>query len=241
MALLMFTDEHKSPDVHHEASLIIGDKNYILLQEKLQHLACKYFPTKALGNRVNIHASPMWFGNKDKGRGGVDWSDVSQQVVREFFKEACALINDLSEDIYVQRLRTKSSSNVRYSENERFYAIRFLLHRANERALKVGDAVVVFCDEDSNRKSGQVISKQIMDYVTSGRTSPYNPPISRVSLPITFTSSSESVGVQAADIVAYVYGRYRANVLGRKADYLEIADLIRRLSKIQHSSVWPKR
>lgn len=241
MALLVFTDEHKSPDVHHEASVIFDDKNYMTLQQNLQKLACEFFPTKSFNNRVNIHASPMWFGNIDKGAGGVDWSDVPKEAVREFFKEACSLINDLAEDIYVQRLRTKSSSNVRYSENERYYAIRFLLHRANDRALALGASVVVFCDEDSNRKTGQAISKQIMDYITSGRTSPLNPPISRVSLPINFTSSIESVGVQAADIVAYVYGRYRANVISRKSDYLEIADLIRRLAKIQHSRVWPNR
>jgi hypothetical protein len=237
----MYTDEHKSAEVHHEAAVIIRAGNAAILQESLQKIALQAFPEQAQNQWLDLHASPMWHRNHEKKGWKTDWSAIGEDEMFEFFKSACALINDLSEQVYVQRLRLSGTENAYYKDHERYYAIRFLLHRLDELAATSKGSALAFCDEESDHRVQREIQLNLQTYITTKQRTRYNPPIAQTLLPVHFVDSTHSVGVQAADIVAFVYGRFLANQKNRRPDFDQIKELVTFLSKLEKSKPWPYR
>ena len=236
---VMFTDEHKGPGVHHEAALILKSSNAAALQRDLQKLALKHFPDQARNKWVDLHASPIWNRVQEtKGR-KVDWGATSEASVDEFFRQACMAINELSEQIYVQRLRVRGTGNAFFKEPERYYAIRSLIHRVDVLIGPNEGSAQVFCDEESDRRVQRKIQAAIHDYIALGKRSPHNPAIRATLLPINFVDSNDSVGVQAADIVAFVYGRSLANEIKPRKDFDRVVELLGLLTKLDRSPLWP--
>jgi hypothetical protein len=237
----MYTDEHKSVEVHHEAAVIISADNAAILQKSLQKIALQAFPEQAQDQWLDLHASPMWHRKHEKKGWKTDWSAIGEDEMFEFFKLACALINDLSEQVYVQRLRLSGTENAYYKDHERYYAIRFLLHRLDELAAATKGSAIAFCDEESDHSVHREIQLNLQTYITTKQSTRYNPPIAQTLLPVHFVDSTHSVGVQAADIVAFVYGRFLANQKNRRPDFDRIKELVRLLSKLEKSNPWPYR
>ena len=237
----MYTDEHKSVEVHHEAAVIISADNAAILQKSLQQIALDAFPEQAQNQWLDLHASPMWHRKHEKKGWKTDWSVISADEMFAFFKLACTLINDLSEQVYVQRLRLSGTENAYYKGHERYYAIRFLLHRVDELAAASNGSSAAFCDEESDHSVHREIQLNLQTYVTTKQSTKYNPPITQTLMPVHFVNSTHSAGVQAADIVAFVYGRFLANQKSKRPDSDQIRELVGLLSKLNRSRPWPYR
>lgn len=237
--LFMFTDEHKSYGLHHEAGLVFTSANLKKLETELQGLALKYFPEQAVNGWLDLHASPMWFKKQDRKGWKTDWSKIDDFSRFCFFVDACTLINRLAQSIYVQRLRVKGGKNANFTESERLWALWFLLQKLDKKAHELERSAMLFCDEESNRKVQTEIQRQLHENVVTEKKSRYSPPITRTIAPVVFTSSTYSAGVQAADIVAYVYGRYMTNRVSAHHDSKDIALVYKTLTKLESSSIWP--
>jgi hypothetical protein len=142
---------------------------------------------------------------------------------------------------YIQRLRLKGDDSVYFQEPERYFALRFLLHRLDKNAKSRKSTGILFADEEANSKVQRLIQSKLHTYVSTKQSGPYNSPIISTQTPVIFQNSTYSTGIQAADFVAFLYGRILANRHNPKSDFDRIEELSKVCGPVEISAIWPRK
>ncbi|HEY4269066.1 MAG TPA: DUF3800 domain-containing protein [Galbitalea sp.] len=100
--------------------------------------------------------------------------------------------------------------NARYSypEPPHRVTLKYLLEAVDRYAVKVNEEVMVIADELPDQADH---SRRAENYQIVGTGGYRSSKLATIQMPITFGSSADSPGLQAADLVVYLYRRYDAH------------------------------
>jgi len=101
--------------------------------------------------------------------------------------------------------------NARYSypEPPQRVTLRYLLEAIDRYAVRFGERVVLIADEVPDQVDQ---GKRAADYQQAGTGGYRSSNLTAMEMPITFGSSAESPGLQAADLVVYLFRRLDAHI-----------------------------
>jgi hypothetical protein len=234
----MFTDEHSKKHFHHEAAVVFSSTAAHDLQQSIQSEAVRRFPLAAQHNWVDLHASPMWNGNQDRRGWRSDWSIYKHSEIVEFFQFCCSKLAEHSTSIAIQPLR----KNGTYFEGyPRQWSLAFLMQHFDKLCRTSGAVGEMYFDHGSNNKEDAEIQLFLHKRVTTLAFGPFSPPVRNVIIPPSSLSSTYSVGIQMADLVAYIYGRLLEVRSGPKWDTDDIDHLWELLGPVSVKTPWPRK
>jgi hypothetical protein len=238
-ALAMFTDEFVGRSYHHEAAVVFEVNQLKKFEQILQRKALEVFPSAAQNNWVDIHSSYMWHRKEEKGGWKTDWSKFNKESMIEFFDFASSIIGEFSERILIQPLRKKEVGGTFFQDDPRYWALIFLAQKLDGICRYQGTHGFMFIDEESDLKKTRSRELGLHSYITNGGHGPYSKPITRLVHPVRALNSTYSAGIQAADIVAYMYGRNLANQVSRKPDFDSVSKIFENFGRVEISNRWP--
>ncbi|SFN65873.1 DUF3800 domain-containing protein [Mycetocola miduiensis] len=129
---------------------------------------------------------------------------------------------------------TRLNARYRYPYAPHRIALQHALEAVNEYAASVGDVVTVIADE----VQGQAMHiLQTAQYQVSGTGGYRSSKLVQIEMPIVFGKSSESPGVQSADLAVYLYRRLDAHVEKHERTRRAVERLWEKVQPIRHH-VW---
>ena len=239
--LAMFSDEFVGKVFHHEAAVVFEINKLRQFEKALQGKAVELFPALAKNNWVDLHGTYMWHRRPDKSGWKTDWSTCTKLQIEEFFEYATALIGEHCQRIYIQPLRRKEAGGTFFDGHPRDWALVFLAQRLDGMCRYQGTSAFMFFDEEPNNKLSKARESKIHSYIANGAHGPYSKPITRVIQPALALNSTYSVGIQAADLVAYIYGRILSSANTNRPDTKQMTKYFEALGKVEILQKWPAK
>lgn len=237
----MFTDEFVGRSYHHEAAVVFEVNQLKRFENMLQRKALEVFPATAQNNWVDIHSSYMWHRKEEKAGWKTNWSVFTEESMYEFFEFGSSIICEFSERIFIQPLRKKEVGGTYFQDDPRHWALVFLAQKLDGICRYKGTHGFLFFDEESDLKKTRSREMGLHSYIANGWHGPHSKPITRLVHPVRALNSTYSAGIQAADIVAFMYGRNLANQVRRKPDFEYVTKIFEKLGRVEISNRWPQK
>lgn len=241
MSMVMFSDEHLKRHLHHEAAVFLTASSAHKLQLLIQNQAAQHFPEAVKNNWVDLHATTMWNLQRERKGWKTDWSRYSRSAMESYFEIVAAAIGELASNIIIQPLRKRQEGGPFYSGETRSWALAFLMQRFDQECGRLGQVGQVYFDHGSDLTLDREIQVFLHNWVTNENDAPFSPKVERVVLPPVPTSSTLSAGIQAADFVAYIYGRRLESNRNPKWDDAETSKYWALLGNVEVRNPWPSR
>jgi hypothetical protein len=100
------------------------------------------------------------------------------------------------------------NARYRYPDPPHRVTLRYLLEAVDRHAVRSGERVTVIADEVPDQEDH---GRRAADYQMAGTGGYRSSKLATIDMPITFGASHESPGLQAADLLAYLFRRHDAH------------------------------
>ena len=150
------------------------------------------------------------------------------------------LIDQYVEQIKQVRVRTGGQEGVKYPlGHERFWAIYFLMQKLDSKLRPEGDIGLLFADRIGDRKHEATFGTRLHSFVVLNIQKGHHPPVQNVLTPIHFVNSTQSTGIQVADLVAYILMRASSQNPNPSPTTIFMRSLKSKLTKFEDAALWP--
>lgn len=198
--LYAFIDESYNQDRYYVCAFVIPESEIYVLEAALV-AAREYAAGFGVAGDAEFHAHEMMSGKKawKPLRGNPRASlAIYRRALGELVKVPGAKM--FIEGVDVTRLNARYS----YPEAPHRVTLRYLLEAVDRHALKHGEQVLVFADEVQDQVAHGERAALYQSIGTGGYRSSM---LSTIEMPIRFGPSHQSPGLQAADLVVYLFRR----------------------------------
>jgi hypothetical protein len=180
----------------------------------------------------------MWNGKQDRRGWRSDWSIYKHSEIFEFFQFCCSKLGEQSSSIAIQPLRKNGTY---FEGHARQWSLAFLMQHFDKLCAAKDEIGEMYFDHGSNQKVDADIQLFLHKRVTTMAYGPFSPAVGNVIIPPSTLSSTYSVGIQMADLVAYIYGRQLEMRSGPKWDTDDINQLWQLLGPVSVKTPWPQK
>lgn len=198
--LRTYVDESASPDVYYVASLTIPDESVQNLENELRLLQTKIGEIFKLPRNLELHGYEIWQGI------GI-WNDIPIEDRKEIIRYTLTVILELDVRIAIKGIRI-SHFQAKYGIERRTIhnaALVWNLEKVQYHANKKNRKFSIIADESG--PNDVYYHGQINTYKTF-ETFGWDPEtFTNLEGNIDFVSSESSYGLQATDLIAYIYQR----------------------------------
>ena len=239
LVLLCFVDETNRGDFHGFAALMADEHATKALTDDLNRIMWQVAVDFGIPSTTELHAWPMFHGKEE-------WATVGARArVGVFYKVVNAVI---AQDVTIL-LRSVSESRLRARQASQNYPVQFppeqvcfqhILQRADRVAAQKNTYALMIADNRSDRDRHR---ERFATYQTQGTPGAYmRTTLSRLLDTVHFAPSHQSRMLQAVDVLAFIFRRYRtvAETDPRAAKAMEgLWELIGGSGKVHDLGSWP--
>lgn len=198
--LRTYVDESASPDVYYVASLTIPDESLQSLENELRLLQTKIGEVFKLPRNLELHGYEMWHGE------GM-WGSISLEDRKVIIEHTLKVILELDVRIAIKGIRI-SHFQTKYGKERRTIhnaALVWNLEKVQYHANGQNRKFSIIADESG---PNDIYYRNQVDSYKTFETFGWDPEkFTNLDGDLDFISSELSYGLQAVDVIAYIYQR----------------------------------
>lgn len=197
--LIAYLDESYTRDYYYIAAVVIDAEHEDQLREAIVR-AAGIAEAFGLPRDVELHAHEMTAG---KGT----WSPLRgrHRAVATIYRRALELLVDVPVEVFVRGLDVaRLHARYRYPRRPHEIVLQHILEELSDHAVARGTWLTVVADELPDQTALHTLVRRFRDVGTPGYASST---LTGIELPLSFRASRGTPGIQAADLVAYLYHR----------------------------------
>jgi len=203
--LYAFIDESYTKDRYYVAAYVVPESGIQAIAAAIAE-ARAYAETFGVETGAELHAHELmsgkgqWSALRGKHRAAVAiYTRALEQII------AVPGAKMFIEGVDIPRLNAR----YRYPDPPHRLTLRHLLESIDTYALKIGEEVLIIADEVQDQVAH---AQRAANYQLVGTGGYKSSKLTTIQMPITFGSSDQSPGLQAADLIVYLYRRHDAHV-----------------------------
>lgn len=232
--LRTYIDESASNDVYYVASLTIPDESVQNLEHEIRLLQTKIGEIYKLPPNLELHGYEIWHGE------GV-WSEISLEDRKEIIKYILKVILELDVRIAIKGVRINHFQSKYGKERRTIHnaALVWNLEKVQYHANRVSRRFSLIADESG---PNDTYYRDQVNTFKNFETFGWDPEtFTNLEGDLKFVSSEMSCGLQAVDVIAYIYQRSNQEVKHPqlKVFQRELVDKLYSSKKLIYLGIWP--
>lgn len=198
----LYVDETYADDHYYTVGLMLDDHQYSYLYTALCELVENNQRLWEMDKMPEFHAHEL-MSRKSGGEWAVLGSSIAARI--RIYQQVLEIIANTGGAVFVEGVvPSRLKSKYKYPQSPHEVTFTRVLERANEYATKAGVKFRVLADEVSEKN---YLTGLVRKYKVSPTPGYKSQVFSALVSDVEFISSSESLGIQAVDMVAYIYRR----------------------------------
>lgn len=200
---IAFIDESMSPGFYHLGALLLDTSESMQVRQILNSnmaLVARDFPNEINPN-IEFHGSHIWNG---KG----NWRNIGDRYRFAVIIHTIEQICKLNIEIILQGInRRKLEETYLLPEPPQFLGFKYLLEQIDRRFDQDGKPGLVICDQLGSPNEHGVYRGHLSKYRRQGTGGAYPRYLDSIADTLHFVPSHESRGIQAIDLITYIFHR----------------------------------